>query len=175
MACRKPPSRNGWCSHEQAGVPRAAIDRRLRRMAWARKRPVIRAGRWRIFSTLHRDAIEQHAAGVRDGCGRHLAGIGDAIDLRQWPPGQRNLPGLPQRRRQRLVLSQRPALSAIPQGQTGRLEGRLGPQLDVAIAAAGGMRLVYKPFSRMISRRPSLQTININTQQMDDPWEKTSN
>ena len=34
-----------------------------------------------------------------------------------------------------LFLQEGPAVSAIPQRQAGRLEGRLGPQLDVAIAA----------------------------------------
>ena len=43
-------------------------------------------------------------------------------------------------------------VGAIPPGQAGRLEGRLGPQLDVATA------------SRHIC----------NPQQMDQPWDKTS-
>ena len=78
--------------------------------------------------------VEQHAAGVRHGRGRSRARARHAAQLRQRPSRRRNLPRLPQYRRQRIVPQQGPALSAIPQRQAGRLERRLGPQLDVAIA-----------------------------------------
>src|ERR1700730_295466 len=114
--------------------------------------------------TLHRDAVEQYAAGVRDGRGSCRARLGDTLELHQRPPGRRNLAGLPQPRRQRVVLPQGPALSAISQRQTDRLEGRLGPQLDVAIAA--GLTLGSR-----FQNSPQRSTLK----QMDDPWDKTSN
>ena len=51
----------------------------------------------------------------------------------------------------------RPALSAIPQGPACRLEGRLGQELDVAVA----------PLHPIATTQPS-------TARMDDPWDKTS-
>src|ERR1700704_892072 len=119
-------------SHEPAGIRVAPSDSHFRRLAyhlaWAGKRPAICADPQSAFAALHRDIVEQHAACLRDGCGRHLAGFRNAIELHQGPPGRRNLSGLPQHRRQRIVQSPRPSLSAIPQGQVGRLEGRLGPR-----------------------------------------------
>jgi pimeloyl-ACP methyl ester carboxylesterase len=84
---------------------------------------------------FHRDAVEQYAAGFRHGRASSRARAWYPAQLCQRPSGQRGLPHVPQSRRQRIVLQQAPALSAVPQRPAGRLEGRLGSQLDVAIVA----------------------------------------
>ena len=59
-----------------------------------------------------------------------------------------------------LFYQEGPAVPAVPQGQTGRLEGRLGPQLDVAIAAPSHIHAT--DFMQPKTRR-------------DDPWDRISN
>src|ERR1700761_4310994 len=86
-------------------------------------------------AALHRDLVEQYPAGDRDERRRHLAGARDSVKLCQRPSGRGNLFGIPQYQRQRIVLAQGPALSAVPARQAGRLERRLGSKLDVAIIA----------------------------------------
>ena len=101
-----------------------------------RCRAATAADRRPLPAAFHRNAVEQHAVGVRHGRRRSRACARHPAQLRPRPAGRGNLPRVPQHRRQRIVLQEGPALSAIPQGQAGRLEGRLGPQLDVAVAAA---------------------------------------
>ena len=64
-----------------------------------------------------------------------------------------------------LFYQQAPALSAIPQRPARRLEGRLGPQLDVAIEPA-------PIFTQPTSCNPQR---NATSNKKDDPWDKISN
>ena len=60
--------------------------------------------------------------------------LGTPLNYIKGRAGRRSLPGVSRHRRQRIVSAPPPALSAIPRRPAGRLERRLGPQLDVAIA-----------------------------------------
>ena len=59
-----------------------------------------------------------------------------------------------------LFYQEGPAVSAVSQRQAGGLEGRLGPQLDVAIATPSLI------FAQSTSCNPQTQ--------MDDPWDRIS-
>ena len=86
--------------------------------------------------------------------------LGTPLNYVRGRPGEEIFLDFPQHRRQRIVLQEGPALSAIPQRQAGRLEGRLGRQLDVAVAAA---------FAHSRNRLRATQN------KRDDPWDRISN
>ena len=82
------------------------------------------ADRRPLPAALHRDAVEQHAAGVRHGRRRSRARARHPAQLRQRPSGRGNLPRLPQHRRQRIVLPRR--TGSYLQFRKGRLAGWKG-------------------------------------------------
>ena len=102
--------------------------------AGARQRAATPAVRRPLPAAVHRDALEQYAAGLRHGRRRCRSRARHAAQLHQRPSWRRSLSRVPQLRRQRIVHQEGPPVSAVSQRQAGGLEGRLGPQLDVAIA-----------------------------------------
>lgn len=161
-ACRASKGKPGQHDETLQAWRSLSFDRGMRDQQWSsRCGPVTTI---LAVAAVHCNAVQQHAAGLRHGSGKRREFPADTSDLCQRTAGERNLSGVTRGWRQRILRPPRPALPAISPWPPHRLEGRLGPQLDVAVATN---QILDCQRTRQPRHSP-------NSRSMEIPWDTLS-